>query len=220
MNPSESTLWKRLSQAVVAMDEDGAVEAAQTLIRCHYNAYDGIMRGLAAGMDEVGTLYEEEEYYIPELLLCSDAMYAGLRVLQPHLQPEATGNQYTAVVGVVEGDTHDIGKNLFKIMLETNGFTVTDLGRDVAPERFVQAARETKADVVGLSTLMTTTMDNMETVMALLRKEQLRHDVVVMVGGGPVSQRFADAIGADGYAPEASAAARLARKLVQQKRQE
>lgn len=169
-------------------------------------------------MEEAGRLYEEEEYYIPELLLCSEAMYAGMDVLKPHIKREETEERYEAVVGVVEGDTHDIGKNIFKIMLETTGFEVHDLGRDVPPIEFIKKAKEIGADLIGLSTLMTTTMDNMKVVIELLEKEKMREDLVVMVGGGPVSQSFADKIGADGYSAEASRAARLAKKLVKEKR--
>ncbi|MGL5641499.1 MAG: cobalamin-dependent protein, partial [Paraclostridium sp.] len=147
-----------------------------------------------------------------------DAMYEGINILKPHLQKHKTGEHYRAIVGVVEGDTHDIGKNLFKIMLETAGFEVFDLGRDVAPIEFINKAKEVNADVVGMSTLMTTTMDNMQVVIDLLKSENMRDDVVVMVGGGPISQSFADKIGADGYAHEASKAVKLAKDLVDKKR--
>ncbi|WP_373897914.1 corrinoid protein [Haloimpatiens sp. FM7315] len=211
-------LISRLSESVVDMDEDKVVEVSKEFIEKNFNAYEGISKGLAAGMDKAGKLYEEEEYYIPELLMCSDAMYAGLDVLRPKLKREEGSNKYKAVVGVVEGDTHDIGKNLFKIMLETTGFEVYDLGRDVPPMDFINKAKEINADVIGLSTLMTTTMHNMEVVIDLLKENNMRDNIVVMVGGGPISQKFADKIGADGYAPEASKAARLAKELVKGER--
>ena len=210
-------LLKDLAESVVDMEEDTAVQIANDFIESGYDAYEGISNGLAVGMDEAGKLYEEEEYYIPELLMCSDAMYAGMDVLKPYLKYDETEEKYKAVVGVVEGDTHDIGKNLFKIMLETTGFEVYDLGRDVPPSEFINKAKELGAKLIGLSTLMTTTMDNMEIVINLLKEEGIRDDVVVMVGGGPISQSFADKIGADGYAPEASRAARLAKDLVRGK---
>lgn len=218
MSNVKEELLKDLAESVVDMDEDKAEEVANVFIEKKYDAYEGIAKGLAVGMDEAGKLYEEEEYYIPELLMCSDAMYAGMDVLKPHLKYDETDERYKAVVGVVEGDTHDIGKNLFKIMLETTGFEVYDLGRDVPPIEFIKKAKELDADLIGLSTLMTTTMDNMEIVINLLKEEGIRDNVVVMIGGGPISQSFADKIGADGYAPEASRAARLAKELVRGKR--
>lgn len=214
MSHVKEKLLNDLAESVVDMEEDDAVQVANDFIESGYDAYEGISNGLAVGMDEAGKLYEEEEYYIPELLMCSDAMYAGMDVLKPYLKYDETEEKYKAVVGVVEGDTHDIGKNLFKIMLETTGFEVYDLGRDVPPSEFINKAKELGAKLIGLSTLMTTTMDNMEIVINLLKEEGIRDDVVVMVGGGPISQSFADKIGADGYAPEASRAARLAKDLV------
>lgn len=211
-------LLNDLAEAVVDMCEDNAIDTAKTFIENDFDAYEGISKGLATGMDKAGKLYEEEEYYIPELLMCSDAMYAGLDVLKPKLKHEDTDGKFKAVVGVVEGDTHDIGKNLFKIMLETSGFEVLDLGRDIPPIEFINKAKEINANLIGMSTLMTTTMDNMEVVINLLKQENMRDDVIVMVGGGPISQSFADKIGADGYAPEASKAARLAKELVRGKK--
>ncbi|WP_291560939.1 MULTISPECIES: corrinoid protein [unclassified Clostridium] len=203
-----------LKQSVVDMEEDETKVLAEKCIEDEMDPFKAINEGLAMGMQEAGKLYEEGEYYIPELLMCSDAMYVGLDVLRPHLKSESSDNNLRAVVGVVEGDTHDIGKNLFKIMLETNGFEVLDLGRDVPPIEFVNKAKNFNANLVGMSTLMTTTMDNMQVVIDLLKKEGIREDVVVMVGGGPISQNFADKIGADAYAPEASRAARIAKNLV------
>lgn len=169
-------------------------------------------------MNKAGDLYESGEYYIPELLLCSDAMYQGIDYLRPHIPQKSNDEKkYTAVVGVVEGDTHDIGKNLFKIMLETVGFEVYDLGRDVPTDHFLEKAKEVRADLIGLSTLMTTTMQNMSIVIEKLVAQQMREDVVVMVGGGPISAEFARKIGADGYAPDAGTAANAAKELVLEK---
>lgn len=212
-------MLKKLAQSVVDMDEEASERLSRDFIESGFDAYDGIASGLALGMDEAGRLYEEEEYYIPELLLCSDAMYSGLEVLKPHLKKEDSSESLRAVVGVVEGDTHDIGKNLFKVMLETVGFEVFDLGRDVPPKDFVEKAKEIGAHLVGMSTLMTTTMPNMPVVVELLKSHGMRDNTVVMVGGGPISRSFAQKIGADGYAPEASAAARLAKELVISKKE-
>lgn len=210
-------LIEQLAEAVVQMEEDDVDRICHDYINSGNDVYDAIRDGLAQGMDRAGKLYEEEEYYIPELLICSDAMYRGLDIFAPHLKKDDSKECLKAVVGVVQGDTHDIGKNLFKIMLETVGFEVMDLGRDVPPADFIKKAIEIDACLVGMSTLMTTTMNNMDTVIRLLEDEGIREKVVVMVGGGPISQNFADRIGADGYAPEASKAAKLALEIVQRK---
>jgi dimethylamine corrinoid protein len=214
MSELKEKLLKELSDSVVEMEEEKVEEIAKEYIEKNFDPYEGISEGLAHGMKRVGKLYEEEEYYIPELLVCSDCMYTGIDILKPHLKQDSTKEKYKAVVGVVEGDTHDIGKNLFKIMLETSGFEVYDLGRDVPPIEFVNKVKEVGANLIGLSTLMTTTMDNMAVVIELLKKEKIREEVVVMVGGGPISQNFADKIGADGYSNEASKAALVAKDLV------
>jgi corrinoid protein of di/trimethylamine methyltransferase len=205
--------YRELSESVVEMDEERAVAAANISLEAGIDAYDAIQQGLSDGMARAGQLFEDEEYFIPELLMCSDAMYAGLEVLKPHLKKNVESSG-TVVIGVIEGDTHDIGKNMVRIMFETGGFNVIDLGRDVAPQRFVDAARDSKADIIALSTLMTTTMDGMGTVVKLLDKANLRNGVKVMVGGGPISPGFAKRIGADGYAVNAAEAVKVARALV------
>ncbi|MEY8000041.1 corrinoid protein [Clostridium sp. Mt-5] len=207
-------LIKKLSDSIVDMEEDKTVEAANKWVEQGLKAYDAIDRGLSDGMNRAGALYEQEEYYIPELLMCSDAMYAGLNVLKPHLDKIESDNKHKVIIGVVEGDTHDIGKNLVKIMMETEGFEVVDLGRDVPPRDFVNKAKEVGADIIALSTLMTTTMDGMAEVVKLLKEEGIKDKVKVMVGGGPISQSFADKIGADIYTTDASKAAKTAKKLV------
>lgn len=215
MDNLKQNLLQELSECVVEMEDERVEEVAKEYIDNDFDAYEGISKGLAHGMEKAGKLYEEEEYFIPELLVCSDAMYAGIDVLKPHLKIDSDKETYKAVVGVVEGDTHDIGKNLFKIMLETSGFEVYDLGRDVPPVDFVNKAKEVGANLIGLSTLMTTTMENMEAVVDILKKENIKDEIAVMVGGGPISQSFADKIGADGYASEASKGVKLAKDLVE-----
>jgi len=214
MSGSKEELFKKLSDAVVNMEEEEAVILSNEAILEKYDAYEAIDKGLADGMERAGRLFEEEEYFIPELLMCSDAMYAGLDVLKPHIKTENQGEKHKVVIGVIEGDTHDIGKNLVKIMLETSGFEVIDLGRDIPPVQFIEKAKETQAEIIALSTLMTTTMDGMAEVIHLLKQQGIREKFKVMVGGGPISQGFADKIGADGYSVNAAEAVRLARKLV------
>ena len=211
---SKEELLKRLSDGVVDMEEDDVAEAAKEYLEAGYPAFDGIMEGLVDGMNRASQLYEEEEYFVTDVLLCSDAMYVGLDILRPYLPEVSSDDKITGVIGVVEGDTHDIGKNLVRIMLETAGFHMIDLGRDVPPAKFVETAKEENADFVCMSTLMTTTMGGMETVIRLLEEEGLRDKVKVMIGGGPISQKYADKIGADGYSQNAVEAVKLAKRLL------
>lgn len=214
MSINSKAIFQKLSNAVVEMDEDEVITISNEIVAQELDAYDAIDQGLSHGMEKAGKLFEEEEYFIPELLLCSDAMYAGLDVLKPHIKVNEPGVKHRVVIGVVEGDTHDIGKNLVKIMLETSGFEIFDLGRDVPPQQFIDKAKEVKADIIALATLMTTTMDGMNEVVQLLQKENIKDQYKVVIGGGPISQSFADKIGADGYAVNAADAVKLARKLV------
>jgi dimethylamine corrinoid protein len=207
-------LFKDLMDGVFLMDEELAVKAAKEVVEAGYDAYDAINLGLVAGMNKAGVLYEKEEYFVPELLICSDAMYAGLDILRPHIKADATAEKHRAVIGVMEGDTHDIGKNLVKIMMDVAGFEMHDLGRNVRLADFVEKAKEVHAELICMSTLMTTTMDGMATVIEMLKEEGIRGSFQVMVGGGPISQGFAKKIGADGYADNATNAVDLARKLV------
>jgi corrinoid protein of di/trimethylamine methyltransferase len=216
MSDRKTELLTNLSDAVVEMDADKAVDNARAAVAESVDAYEAIDQGLAHGMERAGRLFEEEEYFIPELLLCSDAMYGGLEILRPHVRIDENEKSGKVIIGVIEGDTHDIGKNLVKIMLETSGFDVVDLGRDVPPAHFVERAREVEADIIAVSTLMTTTMEGMAEVIAVLRRENLRGRFKVIVGGGPISAAFARKIGADGYSPNAASAARLAKTLLRE----
>jgi corrinoid protein of di/trimethylamine methyltransferase len=206
---------KKISDAVLEMDEEKTVLFSKEALEIGIDAYDAIDRGLSDGMSRAGKLFEDGEYFIPELLMCSDAMYAGLGILTPHLKSDSSKQKMKIVIGVVEGDTHDIGKNLVKIMLDASGFEMIDLGRDVPPQKFVDTAKEEGASIIALSTLMTTTMDNMAEVIRILEKEKVRENFKVMIGGGPISQSFADTIGADGYSVDAAGAVRLARTLTE-----
>lgn len=197
-----------LSTAVVEMDEDGAKAAAQAAIDAGMGAFEAITEGLVKGMNIVGDKYEQQEYFIPEVLLCSDAMLVGLEILKPYLPKDYNQNAEKVVIGVVEGDTHDIGKNIVKIMLETGGFEVYDLGRNVPLQAFADKVEEVGATVVAMATLMTTTMDGMQVVVEELEKRGLRDKVTVIIGGGPISQAFADEIKADIYATDANVAVR------------
>ena len=214
MSADKEKLLTELDRCVLEMEDEAVTGVAQEYVNNGYDAYEGIVNGLSRGMEKAGELYEQEEYFVPELLICSDAMYNGLDVLRPHLPKDASRGSVAVVIGVVQGDTHDIGKNLVKIMLEAAGFQVYDLGRDVEPRAFVEKAKEVGAHIICLSTLMTTTMHNMKAVVDLLREEGLQDQIKVMIGGGPVSQAYAAQIGADAYTTDAAAAAGWAKGMV------
>jgi len=167
---------------------------------------------LIAAMDEVGRLFEEGELFVPEMLISARAMQAGLNVLKPLMTGSGIKSAGKVAIGTVKGDLHDIGKNLVAMMLEGAGFEILDLGVDVAPETFVDAVHE-GAQIVGMSALLTTTMGNMGVTIAALKAAGLRDKVKVMIGGAPVTQEFANSIGADAFAPDASSATRIARQL-------
>lgn len=214
MAASKEELLNRLSECVLEMEDEEVTVAAQEYVDAQHDALDGIMEGLVDGMNKASDLYDQEEYFVTDLLLCSDAMYAGLDVLRPHLPEEEVGRKPRAVIGVVEGDTHDIGKNLVRIMMETAGFEMYDLGRDVPLDDFVEKAREVDASLVMMSTLMTTTMMGMPEVIKKLEAAGIRDQVKVMVGGSPISRKFADDIGADGYSANAVEAVKVAKQLL------
>jgi corrinoid protein of di/trimethylamine methyltransferase len=169
---------------------------------------------LVPAMDEVGRLFECEEYFVPEMLLSARAMKASMDILRPLLAAAGTEPVGRVAIGTVKGDLHDIGKNLVGAMLEGGGFEVIDLGADVSAERFIEAITKSNANLVALSALLTVTMPAMKTIIEALRNAGVREKVKVMVGGAPVTQQYADSIGADGYGESAGAAVALARKLV------
>ena len=214
MAKSKEELLEKLSECVVEMEDEEVVDVANEYVESGYPALDGIMEGLVDGMNKASDLYDEEEYFVTDLLLCSDAMYSGIDILKPHLPVEENkGEKLKIVIGVVEGDTHDIGKNLVKIMLDTAGFEMYDLGRDVSLDNFVDKAIEVGASLICMSTLMTTTMDGMRIVIEKLKEKGIRNNVKVMVGGSPISQKYANEIGADGYSANAVGAVKLAKRL-------
>lgn len=171
-------------------------------------------KGLIAGMITVGERFRAGDMYLPEVLMSAKAMHKGLEIIRPRLAQSGQSLQRKVVMGTVEGDIHDIGKKIVGTLIEGNGFNVIDLGVDLRPEVFVQAVEEHRPDVLGMSAMLTTTMTNMKKVIDLLKEKGLREKVKVVVGGAPVSEEFAESIGADGYAPDAGVAAELVRKLV------
>ena len=173
---------------------------------------------LIPSLEEVGARFERGDFFVPEMLIAARAMQGALDILRPLLAETGAQTVGTYVMGTVKGDVHDIGKNLVNIMLEGAGFTVYDLGVNVAPEVFVQQVQEHSPDVVGFSAFLTTTMPMFKANINALQKAGIRDDVIVMVGGAPVTQEYADAVGADGYAADASTAVRLAKDLIQKRR--
>jgi methylmalonyl-CoA mutase cobalamin-binding domain/chain len=173
---------------------------------------------LIPSLEEVGARFERGDFFVPEMLIAARAMQGALDILRPLLAETGAQQVGTYVMGTVKGDVHDIGKNLVNIMLEGAGFTVHDLGVNVPPEKFIEAINEFNPDVVGFSAFLTTTMPMFKANINALQKAGMRDDIIVMVGGAPVTQEYADAVGADGYAADASSAVRLAKDLIQKKR--
>jgi methylmalonyl-CoA mutase cobalamin-binding domain/chain len=177
-----------------------------------------LYEALIPSLEEVGARFERGDYFVPEMLIAARAMQGALDILRPLLAETGAMQVGTFVMGTVKGDVHDIGKNLVNILLEGAGFTVYDLGVNVAPETFVEKVKEVKPEIVGFSAFLTTTMPMFKANINALEKAGIRGDVIVMVGGAPVTQEYADAVGADGYAADASTAVRLAKALIEQKR--
>lgn len=211
---TKEALLKKLSDCVFDMEDEEVVDVVKEYIVCGYDPEEGMLRGLVDGMKRASGLYEEGEYFVPELIVCSDAMYAGIEEFQKYLPDSEHTSIGKVAIGVVEGDTHDIGKNLVKIMMETGGFDVCDLGRDVLLDKFVDYVKENDVDILCMSSLMTTTMPGMGIVIDKLKEAGLRGKVKIMVGGAPVSPAFAKKIGADGYTGSAIEAVEYAKSLV------
>lgn len=209
-------LFKRMAQSVIDGDVEAAAQVAQEVLDLGQDPLEAINKGFTVGMDEVGALYSSGEYFLPDLILGGEAMKAALAVLEPALLASGQERKVlgTVVLGSVKGDIHEIGKALVGSMLSANGFKVYDLGIDIEAEQFVTAAREVNADIVALSALLTTTMLRQREVIEHLAEAGLRERVKVMVGGCPVTQAWADTIGAEGYAEDAAGAVTVARRLV------
>jgi 5-methyltetrahydrofolate--homocysteine methyltransferase len=205
--------FKEIYQGILEGDMGTVGEQVQAAVDAGAEPGDILQKGLIAAMGEVGRLFEEGEYFVPEMLIAARAMKAGLAILQPLLVDSGIEPAGKVAVGTVKGDLHDIGKNLVAMMLEGAGFEIMDLGTDVAPEQFVAAVKN-GADIVGLSALLTTTMPSMEGTIKAISAAGLRAQVKIMIGGAPVTTEYANQIGADGYAPDASQAVSLAKSLL------
>ena len=201
-------------EAILNGDMGTCEQATRQALAAGTPAGEVLNEAMIPAMAEVGRLFESNEYYVPELLIAARAMKAGLAILKPELVATGVKPKGKVVVGTVKGDLHDIGKNLVAIMVEGAGYEVIDLGVDVAPEQYVRTAIERGAQVIGLSALLTTTMPSMKATVEALQESGLHGPIKVMVGGAPVTQQYADEIGADGYARDAAGAARLVQLLV------
>jgi 5-methyltetrahydrofolate--homocysteine methyltransferase len=203
---------KALSEAVISGDQAKALEITKAAISEGVSPETILKEGLIAGMNIIGVRFKNNEVYIPEVLIAARAMKTAMEVLEPKLVEAGVEPVGKAMIGTVQGDLHDIGKNLVIMMLKGAGFDVVDLGVDVSAAKFVEKAKETKVKIIGLSALITTTMPSMEKVVKALKEAGLA--VKVMIGGAPITQAYADRIGADGYAPDAASAVDLAKSLI------
>ncbi len=209
---TKEELLAQLKEGVIEYEEDTVVEASQAVLDEGYDPLEAIMDGLAAGMQVVGDLYEKNEYFVPEVLMCADALYKGLDILRPHVPKDQDGVNAQVVIGSIQGDVHDIGKNLVKMMFDVAGWEVHDLGRDVPLENFVEEQLRTDSEVVAMSAMMTTTMLGMKKVIAMIKEKN--PDVGIMLGGAPVTKDVANLFGADGYAESAGNAVTEGIKMI------
>lgn len=207
-------LLQEIKIAVIEGNNQAVIRFVEDALEEEINPVSILNQGLIEAMEEVGVRFETREFYIPEMLVSARAMQSGLALLKPHLKQSESNSRGKIVLGTVEGDLHDIGKNLVGIMLEGAGFDIHDIGTNATPEDFIQSIRETGAKLIGISALLTTTMINMKDVILALRKAGLRDDVKVIIGGAPVSEQYANEIGADGYAEDAIQAIILAKNLL------
>ncbi|BHH83502.1 corrinoid protein [Desulforhopalus sp. 52FAK] len=206
--------FKAMSTALVACDEAELMNLVDSALASGVSAADILNKGLIGGMDIVGGKMESGEMFIPEVLMAAQSMANCVAVLKPLLGDSAVGAAGRVAIGTVKGDLHDIGKNLVTMMLESGGMEIFDLGVDLDPSAFVQAIREKEVQVVCLSALLTTTMPMMKETIDAITEAGLRDQVKILIGGAPVSQEFADEIGADGFAPDAGSAGKIAKTLI------
>jgi len=209
---TKEELLEALKDGVINYKEEQVKEASQAALDNGLLALEMIMDGLAAGMEVVGDLYERHEYFVPEVLMCADALYAGLAILRPHVPKSESGSVAQVVIGSIQGDVHDIGKNLVKMMFDVAGWEVYDLGRDVPLEKFVEEQLRTDAEVVAMSAMMTTTMLGMKKVIKMIKDKN--PNVAIMLGGAPVTKDVANLFGADGYAESAGNAVQEGIKMI------
>jgi 5-methyltetrahydrofolate--homocysteine methyltransferase len=205
---------EKLSQAVQEGDEERTVELVKEALDNHTPPYDILNKGLVTGVQALGKLFKDGEAFLPEILVSVRAMNMGMEVLQPHLSAKDISAKGKIVLGTVEGDIHDIGKNLVGMMLKSNGFDVIDIGVDVPADSFLQAVQENKPNILAMSALLTTTITYFPVVLEVLEKTGLKGKIKVMIGGAAASREYADEIGAEGYAPDCVSAVDEAIRLM------
>ncbi|UWG97877.1 corrinoid protein [Dehalobacter sp. DCM] len=203
-----------LAESVILGDEDLVIEQVNSLVAAGNNPLEIINDGLIGGMNVVGVRFKAGDMFVPEVLMSARSMAAGVEIVKPLISSSDMGASIKVLLGTVKGDLHDIGKNLVRIMMESSGLEVKDIGIDIAPEAFAAAIKEYNPDILAMSALLTTTMNQMKATIDKLAEEGLRDKVKIIVGGAPISQEFADSIGADGFAPDAASAADLCKELV------
>lgn len=206
--------FEDLSKQVIAGNQVKVKEVTQALIDEGSAPLDIINLGLIAGMNIVGSRFKNGEMFVPEVLMAAKSMSAGIEIVKPLIADKDMPSIGKVLLGTVKGDLHDIGKNLVGMMLESGGFTVINMGIDISPEQFIKAVKEHNPDILAMSALLTTTMLHMKDTIELLKEEGLHNKVKVIVGGAPISQDFADEVGADGFAPDAASAVDLCKKLL------
>jgi 5-methyltetrahydrofolate--homocysteine methyltransferase len=209
-----SELYEKMAKELIVGNEAEVKNLTQEAIDGGATARDVLDNGLLAGMDVVGKRFKAGDMFIPEVLLCARTMHGAMDILKPLLSEADQAGSGKVVIGTVEGDLHDIGKNLVAMMLQGGGFKVIDLGTNIKPQAFVDAVKEHKPQIVGLSALLTTTMPKMEQTIAALKEAGVRDQVKIMAGGAPVTQDFIDKIGADAYGANAAAASEKAKELL------
>jgi len=203
-----------ISEALQRGDAEKVEELVKKAIEENLTPKKILGDGLIKGMDIIGTKFKKNEVYVPEVLIAARAMHAGMNILKPKLIESGVKNIGKVAIGTVKGDLHDIGKNLVKMMLEGAGFEVIDLGTDISTDKFVEAVKEHKPNIIGMSALLTTTMVNIPEVIKALEAAGLRDKVKIMIGGAPITQNYADQIGADGYSPDAASAVDKAKTFI------
>ncbi len=206
--------FEDIKKAVVEFEVDLVRQLVGEMLAKKIEPSKILENGLIAGMKEVGERYSRKEYFVPEVLLASEVFYAGFALVNPLIKKDEIKAKGKIVLGVVEGDIHDIGKNIVKVMLEASGYSIIDLGKDVPAKKFIEVIEKEKPQVLGLSSLMTTTMMKMSDVIKKLEEQSLRKNVKIIVGGAPVSEEFAKKIGADGYGEDAAQAVKVVEKLI------
>ncbi len=209
-------IFEQLGQAVIVGDTEGAAKTAQAAVAAGIEPWKAITDGLAKGMEIVGEKFEKKEYFLPEVLVSADAMYAGLNILLPLLEADEVRQKEKIILGVVEGDIHDIGKDIVKAMLTAAGYEVIDLGRDVATKDFIESASSEDAKVIAMSTMMTPTLMSMKSVEEELEKKGLKGDVRTIIGGGTVTEDWKSRIGSDAYGKDAVEAVDKVKMLIDQ----